>query len=65
MARAGGHLIGAAGPLIMGLLFTATGSWTASLAFLLLTTLLGLPPGLAAGRNVLVRSSETAETVPR
>ena len=29
MAQAGGYLIGAAGRLIMGLLFTATGSWTA------------------------------------
>ncbi|MCW2611465.1 MAG: major facilitator superfamily 1 [Cryptosporangiaceae bacterium] len=52
MAQAGGYLIGAAGPLVMGLLYTGTGGWTAPMVFLLATTLLGLPPGLAAGRNV-------------
>jgi CP family cyanate transporter-like MFS transporter len=52
MAQAGGYLIGAAGPLVMGLLYTATGGWTAPMVFLLVTTLLGLPPGLAAGRDV-------------
>jgi CP family cyanate transporter-like MFS transporter len=55
MAQAGGYLIGAAGPLVMGLLYTATGSWTLPLAFLLATTVLGLPPGLVAARNVKVR----------
>jgi CP family cyanate transporter-like MFS transporter len=55
MAQAGGYLIGAAGPLVMGLLHTATGTWTAPMAFLLVATLLGLPPGLAAGRDVRVR----------
>jgi CP family cyanate transporter-like MFS transporter len=56
MAQAGGYLIGAAGPLVMGLLYTATGSWTGPLAFLLAMTLLGLPPGLVAGRNAHVSS---------
>jgi CP family cyanate transporter-like MFS transporter len=52
MAQAGGYLIGAAGPLVMGLLYTTTGGWTAPMVFLLAATLLGLPPGLAAGRAV-------------
>jgi CP family cyanate transporter-like MFS transporter len=56
MAQAGGYLIGATGPLVMGLLYTATGSWTGPLAFLLAMTLLGLPPGLVAGRNAQVSS---------
>ena len=56
MAQAGGYLIGAAGPLVMGLLYTATGSWSGPLAFLLAMTLLGLPPGLVAGRNAQVSS---------
>jgi CP family cyanate transporter-like MFS transporter len=55
MAQAGGYLIGAAGPLVMGLLVTATGGWTAPMVFLLAMTVLGLPPGLAAGRDVEVR----------
>jgi CP family cyanate transporter-like MFS transporter len=55
MAQAGGYLIGAAGPLVMGLLYTATGSWTAPLVFLLAMTVLGLPPGLAAGRDTQLR----------
>jgi CP family cyanate transporter-like MFS transporter len=55
MSQAGGYLIGAAGPLVMGLLYTGTGGWTAPMVFLLVTTLLGLPPGLAAGRKVTVR----------
>jgi CP family cyanate transporter-like MFS transporter len=59
MAQAGGYLIGAAGPLIMGLLYTGTGGWTAPLAFLLAMTVLGLPPGLAAGRNITIARSET------
>jgi CP family cyanate transporter-like MFS transporter len=52
MAQAGGYLIGAAGPLVMGLLYTSTGGWTAPMVFLLAMTVLALPPGLAAGRDV-------------
>jgi CP family cyanate transporter-like MFS transporter len=52
MAQAGGYLIGAAGPLVMGLLYTSTGGWTAPMVFFLAMTVLALPPGLAAGRDV-------------
>jgi CP family cyanate transporter-like MFS transporter len=55
MAQAGGYLVGAAGPLVMGLLYTGTGGWTAPMVFLLAMTVLALPPGLLAGRNVTVR----------
>jgi CP family cyanate transporter-like MFS transporter len=55
MAQAGGYLVGAMGPLVMGLLFTATGGWTVPMVFLLAMTVLALPSGLLAGRDVKVR----------
>jgi CP family cyanate transporter-like MFS transporter len=55
MAQAGGYMIAAAGPLFMGLLHAATGSWFAPLLFLLAATALELVAGLGASRNRFVR----------
>ncbi|HLZ70780.1 MAG TPA: MFS transporter [Dehalococcoidia bacterium] len=54
MAQAGGYLIAALGPLVMGLLHTATGSWTLSLLTLLGFTLAIGPAGFAAARNLVI-----------
>jgi CP family cyanate transporter-like MFS transporter len=54
MAQSGGYLIAASGPLAMGLLYSATGGWTAPLLFLLAVAVAIWLPGLAAGRSVVI-----------
>jgi CP family cyanate transporter-like MFS transporter len=56
MAQSGGYLLASLGPLVMGLLHTATGSWTAPLLFLLAVALAIWVPGLAAAQRRFVRS---------
>lgn len=60
MAQFGGYLIGAAGPLVMGLLHTATGGWAAPLLFLLLIGALIWIPGLIVGQNRQIGVPEPA-----
>jgi MFS transporter, CP family, cyanate transporter len=50
MAQGIGYLLAATGPLIMGLLHAATGSWTVPLLFLIGLGVVELLSGLAAGR---------------
>jgi CP family cyanate transporter-like MFS transporter len=54
MAQAGGFLIAATGPLAMGLLHAATGGWTLPILALLAIAVVGMLPGLTAGRNVVI-----------
>ena len=49
-----GYVIGAAGPLVVGLLRDATGSWTAPIAFLLATLVLALPALIVLSRSGFV-----------
>jgi len=55
MAQSGGYLIAALGPLLMGLVHEATGSWTPSLILLLGFTLSFAPAGMAAARNLAIQ----------
>ncbi len=54
MAQSGGYLLAAMGPLVMGLLHTATGGWTIPLLALLGFTLAVAPAGFAAARNLVI-----------
>jgi MFS transporter, CP family, cyanate transporter len=54
MAQSGGYLVAATGPLIMGLLHTATDGWTAPMLFLLAVAFAIWVPGMVAGRNVAI-----------
>jgi CP family cyanate transporter-like MFS transporter len=54
MAQAGGYLVGALGPLAMGLLHALSGGWTAPLVFMLSAVAVELAVGLAAARDRLV-----------
>jgi MFS transporter, CP family, cyanate transporter len=54
MAQSGGYLIASTGPLVMGLLYAATGAWTVPLLFLLAVAALIWIPGLTAARNRLI-----------
>jgi CP family cyanate transporter-like MFS transporter len=58
MAQAGGYLIAAAGPLVMGMLHTATGGWTAPLSFLVAVAIVIWVPGLIAAGNKTVGSRQ-------
>jgi CP family cyanate transporter-like MFS transporter len=55
-----GYLIGALGPLVMGILHELTGSWTAPIVFLLLTTV-----GTAISGAVLLRPRMLEDEQPR
>lgn len=55
MAQGGGYLIAAAGPLIVGLLHAASGSWTVAWLFLLAAAGVELAVGLGASRDEVVR----------
>ena len=56
MAQGVGYLIAVAGPLVAGLLHSATGSWDASVAFLAALTLLTLWFGLLAARDRVIEA---------
>ena len=54
MAQSGGYLLASTGPLVMGLLFTATGGWTVPLLFLLAVAALIWIPAMTAARNRVI-----------
>ena len=54
MAQGTGYLIAVAGPLVAGLLHSATGSWDASVAFLAALTALTLWFGLLSARDLVI-----------
>ena len=54
MAQSGGYLLASTGPLVMGLLYTATGGWTVPLLFLLAVAALIWIPGMTAARNHVI-----------
>lgn len=56
MAQSGGYLIAASGPLVMGLLHSATKGWSAPIAFLILATVVGLIVGYQAARDRLIEA---------
>jgi CP family cyanate transporter-like MFS transporter len=60
MAQGFGYLLAATGPLVMGLLHAATGSWDVPLAWLVALCSLELLVGLAAARTRVVRAYEPA-----
>jgi CP family cyanate transporter-like MFS transporter len=51
MAQSGGYLLASLGPLVMGLLHSATGGWTAPLLFLLAVCVVIWVPALTAARS--------------
>ncbi|MER5319386.1 CynX/NimT family MFS transporter [Streptosporangium roseum] len=61
MAQSIGFVIAAAGPLTLGLLRSATGTWTAGLALLLALLIPQLLTGLAAGRDRHIGSTPREE----
>jgi CP family cyanate transporter-like MFS transporter len=62
-----GYVIGAAGPLVVGLLRDATGGWTVPIAFLLGTLVLAIPALVVLGRPGSVEDelTPTAGSSPR
>ena len=62
-----GYLIGAAGPLMLGILYGATGGWTLPIWILLLLMVPQVLVGLHAGRSLFVDDelSRPDESSPR
>jgi MFS transporter, CP family, cyanate transporter len=60
MAQGFGYLLAATGPLVMGLLHAATGSWDVPLVWLIALCAVELLSGLAAGRARTVRAHDAA-----
>jgi MFS transporter, CP family, cyanate transporter len=56
MAQGVGYILGAAGPLVMGLLHAWTGGWSLPLVFLLCMVLVQATAGFLAGRDRTVHS---------
>lgn len=59
MAQGFGYLLAATGPLVMGLLHAATGSWHVALVWLIALCAVELAAGLEGGRARVVRAHET------
>jgi CP family cyanate transporter-like MFS transporter len=57
-AQSVGYLVAAAGPLVAGLLHTATGSWTVPVALLLALSAAELATGLLAARPLLLPAAQ-------
>lgn len=64
MAQAGGYLLAAMGPLLVGVLHDATGEWLLPMALLLFVCVAGTAAGLGAGRPVQVGESPDEVAVP-
>ncbi|AIF44969.1 MFS transporter [Virgibacillus sp. SK37] len=62
MAQAVGYFLAAVGPILMGYLVDATGSWTYPLITLLIVSILTLIVGLGAGRNRVVSDDFAVES---
>jgi MFS transporter, CP family, cyanate transporter len=56
-AQSGGYLIASTGPLELGLLHTATGTWDIPVALLLALAALGLALGVLAARPMVLPSA--------
>jgi CP family cyanate transporter-like MFS transporter len=56
MAQSGGYLLASLGPLVMGLLHSATDGWTVPLLFLLAVAVAIWVPGLTAAQSRFVKS---------
>lgn len=61
MAQSVGYLLAAVGPLTVGLLHSASASWTVPLIMLLVVVVLMALSGLGAGRDVYIEGDENAE----
>jgi MFS transporter, CP family, cyanate transporter len=59
-AQSGGYLVASAGPLELGLLHTATGSWDIPVALLLVLAALGLGMGVLAARPKVLPAPEAS-----
>jgi MFS transporter, CP family, cyanate transporter len=55
MANAGGYMIAAAGPLVMGILHSATGGWWYPIAFLIIANLFAFVMGYGAAHDRVIR----------
>lgn len=64
MAQGIGYVIAAAGPLAIGLLHSATGSWGGPVVVLSLLTVVGLVFGLLAARDRTITSEGVVATAP-
>jgi CP family cyanate transporter-like MFS transporter len=64
MAQSVGYTLAAVGPIAVGALHDATGSWTLPLAVLIGVAALDLAVGLSAGRDRLVRGRALGEPEP-
>ena len=62
-AQSVGYLVASAGPLEVGLLHTATGSWDIPVALLLVLCGCGLAVGVLAGRPLLLPGAQSATRV--
>ena len=62
-AQSAGYLVASAGPLVLGLLHSATGSWNIPVALLLVLCGLGLGAGLLAARPLVLAGKQTATHV--
>jgi CP family cyanate transporter-like MFS transporter len=71
MAQSVGYLVSAAGPLAVGFLRAATGSWTVPIVLLLALCAVELTVGLLAGRDRMIPARHhhgnlaTTDTLPR
>jgi CP family cyanate transporter-like MFS transporter len=55
MSQSGGYLLASLGPLVMGLLHSATDGWTVPLLFLLLVAVVIWVPAMTAAQNRVIR----------
>ncbi|MFH1833970.1 MAG: MFS transporter, partial [bacterium] len=56
MAQSGGYLIAGTGPLVMGVLHSATGGWVLPIVFLIVANLVGLALGHEAARDRVIKA---------
>jgi MFS transporter, CP family, cyanate transporter len=61
-AQSGGYLVASAGPLELGLLHTATGSWDIPVALLLVLAAFGLVVGVFAARPMVLNATRVSVT---
>jgi CP family cyanate transporter-like MFS transporter len=62
-AQSAGYLVASAGPLVLGLLHSATGSWNIPVALLLVLCGLGVFAGMLAARPLVLPAQQTATRV--
>lgn len=64
-AQSAGYLVGATGPLLVGLLYDATGGWYAPLGFLLVALVIQTISGLYVGRPHYLEDGTTSPLLSR